>query len=294
MERKPDENREKRHRRDEKDHKERKLHESKHRDKRRRTVSPPPKPIETDLYRLDTKGDSANITYGTSYRYSVPTFHRFGAGFVLGLSSKWRIDRERGEGKGLVVGIRGYDADKRRRGGNMFAVDAARVGRLKAVEGVVKGFSPDDEFVPISGRADVVIEEQPTKDYRSIEGKATSAIAEDIELVSSEDDDETFSYSEELRQRTIDLDRKMQSHPHDIQAWLDYVALQDEISSGQKASTAEIKVGILQKALDKNPGNTKLMVEMFKIASLIWEYDFFFKTLLMIDQRKYKQNGRKD
>jgi hypothetical protein len=175
----------------------------------------------------------------------------------------------------------------------MFAVDAARVGRLKAVEGVVKGFSPDDEFVPISGRADVVIEEQPTKDYRSIEGKAKSAIAEDIESVSSEDDDETFSYSEELRQRTIDLDRKMQSHPHDIQAWLDYVALQDEISNGQKASTAEIKAGILQKALDKNPGNTKLMVEMFKIASLIWEYDFFFKTLLMVDQRKYKRNGRK-
>ena len=81
-------------------------------------------------------------------------FHRFGAGYILGLPAQWRIDREKGEGKGLVVGIRGYDADKRRRGGNMFAVDASRVGRLKALDGIQKGFGPNDEFVPVSGRVE--------------------------------------------------------------------------------------------------------------------------------------------
>jgi nuclear exosome regulator NRDE2 len=200
----------------------------------------------------------------------VPSFHRFGAGYILGLSSAWRIDRERGEGKGLVVGVRGYDGDKRRRGVNMFAVDAARVGRLKAVEGVVSGFGPNDEFVPISGRVEDPVEEKPDRDYRSIEGKAKNRM-EDVESVSS-DDDETFSYSEELRQRTIDLDRKLQSNPHDIQTWLDYASLQDDLGTGQKASTAETKLGIFQKALSANPNNTKLLVEMFKVATLIWEY----------------------
>src|SRR5579859_249983 len=130
---------------------------SRHRNKRRRTESPapPPKPLpETDLYKLDTKGDPANVTYGTSYRYSVPSFHRFGAGYVLGLPPMWRIDREKGEGKGIVVGIRGYDNDKRPRRGNMFAVDASRVGRLKSVEGVTTGFGPEDEFVPVSAKVE--------------------------------------------------------------------------------------------------------------------------------------------
>jgi len=251
----------------------------KHRHKRRRTVSPPTapppaavQPAETDLYKIDIKGDSGNIIYGTSYRYSVPTFPRFGAGYVLGLSKQWRIDREKGEGKGIVIAIRGYDPDKRRRVGNMFAVDSSRVGRLKPQEGIIKGFGPDDEFVPISGRKELDPVEDATQkqDYRSIEGKAKPL--GDTDLVSSSEDEETFSYSEELRKRTVELDRKLQSHPHDIQTWLDYVSLQDDLVAGQKASTAEIKMGILQKALQKNPGNTRLLVELIKIETILWEY----------------------
>jgi len=108
-------------------------------------------------------------------------------------------------------------------------------------------------------------------DYRSIEGKAKTKRPDDVESVSS-DDVETFSYSDEIRQRTVELDRKLQSHPHDIQAWLDYAALQDETGIGQKASIAEIKLGILQKGIEKNPGNIKLFVELFKVENILWEY----------------------
>ena len=173
----------------------------------------------------------------------------------------------REKGKAFVVGVRGYERDKRGRGRNMFAIDASRVGRLKHVEGITKGFGADEEFVPVSGRIEEPVEEEE-KEYRSLEGKKQ---IDDIETVSSEDE-ETFSYSDELRQRTIDLDRKIQSSPHDIQAWLAYAALQDDLSSGQKASTAEIKLGILQKGLDKNPGDTKLLLELFKIESFLLEY----------------------
>ena len=250
-----------------------------HRDKRRRTKSPPPStriPEEPDLYKIDVKGDPANITYGTSYRYSIPAFHRFGAGFVLGLPSQWRIDRDKGEGQGLVIAIRGYDSNKRRKGGNLFSVDASRVGRLKVPRDIVKGFLPNEEFIPLTHvQSGKTVENEPVaeKDYRSLEGKAKSTALEDVEPVSSEDE-EKFSYSEELRQRTIQLDKKIQSNPYDIQAWLDYVALQDDLGTGQKASTAEVKVGILQKALEKNPGNTKLLVEKFKLESILLEYDF--------------------
>ena len=149
----------------------------------------------------------------------------------------------------------------------MFAVDASRVGRLKPVAGITKGFGADEEFVPVSGRIEEPVEEEE-KDYRSLEVKKPIV---DVEAVSSEDE-ETFSYSDELRQRTIELDRKIQSSPHDIQAWLDYTALQDDLGSGQKKSTAEIKLGILEKGLEKNPGDTKLLTELFKIESILLEY----------------------
>ena len=246
-----------------------------HRDKQRRTVSPTPPPpmaVDTGLYKIDTKGDSSNITYGTIYRYSVPLFYRFGAGYILGLSNQWRIDREKPEGKGLVVGMRGKDVDKRRKGRNMFAVDSSRVGRLKANDDVEKGFGPNDEFVAIMDSNQKHVHDKiDERDYRSIEGKPKMTTSEDIESISSEDEG-TFSYSEELKQRTITLDRKLQSHPHDIESWLQYVALQDEIGFGSKGSTAEIKLGILQKGLEKNPGNTKLLLEILKIEGLLHEY----------------------
>ena len=170
------------------------------------------------------------------------------------------------------MGIRGHDTDKRRRGGNLFAVDASRVGRLKAVEGVSPGFDPEDEFIALSARPGdrPAHEEIVEQDYRSIEGKAKTSLPDDVQAV-SDDDEDTLPYSEELRQRTVELDRKLQSHPHDIDTWLEYVALQDDLGAGQKASTADIKIGILQKALTKNPGNTKLFVELFKLEAILWE-----------------------
>ena len=202
----------------------------------------------------------------------MPLFYRFGAGYVLGLSNQWRIDREKPEGKGLVVGIRGKDVDKRRKGRNMFAVDSSRVGRLKANDDVEKGFGPNDEFVALTESKEKHVHDTiDVRDYRSIEGKVKAKVPDDIESISSEDEG-TFSYSEELKQRTIALDRKLQSHPHDIESWLQYVALRDEIGVGSKGSVADIKLGILQKGLEKNPGNTKLLLEILKIEGLLHEY----------------------
>lgn len=175
----------------------------------------------------------------------------------------------------------------------MFAVDSSRVGRLKSQEGIIKGFGPKDEFVPISGRKEVdpVVDTTVERDYRSIEGKAK--VMGDTDLVSSEDE-ETFSYSEELRQRTVELDRKLQSHPHEIKSWLDYISLQDDlVPGGQKASVAEIKTGILQKALQKNPGNTALLVELIKIESILWEYSLSRRVLLIVGQRGFLSIGRR-
>jgi len=175
----------------------------------------------------------------------------------------------------------------------MFAVDSSRVGRLKAVDGVAPGFGPTDEFVPLSGKTEEKeTEAQVTgQDYRSIEGPAKNSGSDDIEEV-SEDDEDTFKYSDELRQKRVELDRKLQLHPHDIDIWLEYLVLQDDIGAGQKASTADIKIGIIQKALTKNPGNTKLFVELFKLEAILWEYCQYLSQLI-IGRREFLHIGKK-
>ncbi len=55
-----------------------------------------------DIFIIDRKGDEKNLVYGSIHKYSIPTFRRFGAGYVLGLSSDFRIDRDYGDDKGTL------------------------------------------------------------------------------------------------------------------------------------------------------------------------------------------------
>ncbi len=82
-------------------------HESSRRDLPRLPSSPDPRELgnrDSDLFMVDRKGDENNLVYGRADRWTVPAFHRFGSGCVLGVPSSIRIDRSYGEEKGLVIG----------------------------------------------------------------------------------------------------------------------------------------------------------------------------------------------
>lgn len=71
--------------------------------------SPPPSKDEcVEIFTVDRKGDVKNLEYGSIHRYSVPPFHRIGAGSVLGIPSYVRIDRDYGDEKGIVLNDRRY------------------------------------------------------------------------------------------------------------------------------------------------------------------------------------------
>jgi hypothetical protein len=59
-----------------------------------------------DIFVIDRKGDEKNLLYGSVHRYSVPPFHRAGAGSVLGIASFMRIDRDYGDENGIVLNDR--------------------------------------------------------------------------------------------------------------------------------------------------------------------------------------------
>jgi len=92
----------------------------------------------------------------------------------------------------------------------------------------------------------------------------------------SESDDDVFaglgiaggeSHAERLRRKNLELDRALRDDPRDVARWLEFVDLQDEIaqssfaggsgstsakralSKGERASTSEVKLAILVRAL---------------------------------------------
>lgn len=65
--------------------------------------SPSPKDETVEVFIFDRKGDVKNLVYGSIHQYSIPPFHRAGAGSVLGAPPYVRIDRDYGDERGIVL-----------------------------------------------------------------------------------------------------------------------------------------------------------------------------------------------
>lgn len=58
---------------------------------------------ENVLLKLTHSTDEKNLIYGSIHKYSIPAFRRFGAGYVVGLSSDFRIEQDHGDDKGITI-----------------------------------------------------------------------------------------------------------------------------------------------------------------------------------------------
>lgn len=124
------------------------------------------------------------------------------------------------------------------------------------------------------------LEHEQGTDYRSVAGLIKPS---DLAEVSSDEDggdDDIFSgagisggesHAEYLRRRNVELDRALRNEPNNVEKWLEFVNFQDELASSssgfaassatkralsksERASTSEIKLAILDRAL-ATPGN---------------------------------------
>ncbi|GAA5861515.1 hypothetical protein JCM3774_000276 [Rhodotorula dairenensis] len=120
------------------------------------------------------------------------------------------------------------------------------------------------------------LEHEEGTDYRSVAGLIKPSDL--AEVSSDEDGDEAFSgagisggesRAEYLRRRNVELDRALRDEPNNVDQWLEFVHFQDELaasgeaestaakralSKSERASTSEIKLAILDRAL-ATPGN---------------------------------------
>ncbi|PQE02994.1 duf1740 domain containing protein [Rutstroemia sp. NJR-2017a BVV2] len=281
---------------------------SQRRDTARELARPQPEQRDaaSDIYVVDRKGDTKNLVYGSIHRYDVPPFHRIGAGCVLGVPPDTKIDRSYGDDKGLVLtNLRDPKSQPREK--YIFSKvgrDRPRLLRIRPEALAEESFLNDADFVPLQitrgkkrKRSDKTAgssseSEQDETHYRSIEGKA-KAPAKPV--------DDAFEYASEsassgsetgrvlklesaVKQKNIELSRRIDQSPDDIEAWLALIEHQDtllragddrrHITNAEIRSTADIKIHMYEKALAKAQtlqDRERLLLGLMTEGAKIWD-----------------------
>ncbi|KAI9675715.1 MAG: hypothetical protein M1817_001082 [Caeruleum heppii] len=260
-----------------------------------------------DSFCVDTLGDPHNLTYGTIHRYNIPPFYRWGFGYVLGLPSRCRIDKQSRDDGCLTVRDSSENLSKAREK-YAFARNfrsAEKKVRIRPSHGKDVFSGQNQDFVSlVSSRKSQKAESQPSsslsseaeddRHYRSIEGRAKQkAIPADDDLFfesqSSASDYETMHVDQAadmVRQRGIDLSNSVEREPANVEAWLALINHQDDflkrsaanitrLTAAEKRSTADIKISMYEKALAKvsavSDGHERLIVGLMDEGAKIWE-----------------------
>ncbi|EEP78649.1 predicted protein [Uncinocarpus reesii 1704] len=251
-----------------------------------------------DFFKIDTKGDRYNVEYGAPHRYNVPSYHRVGAGRILGLPNSFAIDRESSLGTKIVVRPRGShaatDSTRQKYSSSVWK----RVSKLKEYRRIrhdPRGETDSESqqsFIPLTSsrgrkrrRLDRASSEDSGPNYRSIEGKAKPVDEPDLDGDLTSDSDLELE-GEAARRRNATLSARVSSHPDDVNGWLDLINHQSNMvgtadSEGrrthtvaEKRSIAEVKVSMYENALRKIPADVPrdgLLLGMMEEGAAIWD-----------------------
>jgi NRDE-2, necessary for RNA interference len=267
-----------------------------------------PKDEPAGVFVIDRKGDEKNLIYGSIHRYSVPLFHRFGAGRVLGAPSDTKIDRDYKDEQGIVLSNwRDFRSGFREK--YVFSKIEKERSRLLKIRPQVETEGQRNlevDFVPLqgprgrkrkrgeNGNEDSSGSDYDERDYRSIYGKAKSKDQtpdEDFEYATESDSSgseagRTMKVDASIRQKNIELSRKVEDSPQDVDAWIALIDHQDalirvqndrhRVTNAEIRSTADIKIHMYEKALDKVRSlkdREKLLLGLMKEGEKAWEVE---------------------
>jgi hypothetical protein len=265
-----------------------------------------PKSESQGVFEVDRKGDEKNLVYGSIHRYSVPPFHRFGAGHVLGAPKDTKIDRDYGDEKGIVLsnwrGLRSGFREK-----YVFSKVERERPRLLRIRPQVEAEEPkgsDADFVFLQdprgkkrkrseqSAADSSGSDNDERDYRSIYGRVNSKDrlpGDGIEYAtesssSGSEAGRTMKVDASIRQKNITLSRKVEEAPHEVEAWIALIEHQDalirsqndrhRVTNAEIRSTADIKIHMYEKALGNARSledRERLLIGLMKEGEKIWE-----------------------
>ncbi|ORX54932.1 DUF1740-domain-containing protein [Hesseltinella vesiculosa] len=233
--------------------------------------------LETGIsYCIALRGDKDLMKYGPN-QYDVPSYHRSGGGFVLGLDRNVRISAESLQ-TGKVLELVPTKKRQQLEGRAMLAYPNATRLIVGSQQQPTDATQTDEEILLDD---DDEMEEDTNwitsgVDYRNIHTQQKGAQQQDVDQ--SEGHDEL---DEEIRKKTVDFNQYLAQNPTDIDSWLAFVDFQDQASSKlniggpnrsktTKASLTEVKLSIFEKAFKHNPDDERLWLSYLRCGAEVW------------------------
>ncbi|ODO05840.1 hypothetical protein I350_04901 [Cryptococcus amylolentus CBS 6273] len=234
---------------------------------------------------LDTAGDRDIVRYGATTWHSAPRYHRDGNNRVMGWNEGIRVvySRDRTQ-KGIELAPKGRPYVPRYH--KHIRSATSHIYRILLPPSSDRQLDYDTSFVAFDSRPKR-LEEPDLPSYRSIthqdlpdEGKGG-----EYELV--EDAIGSFATAEqEVRKKTVDMERRLKEQPEDEDAWIEYSTLHlqlspeaervpgvDQTRLATTKAQAEVTLSILSRALNATPENgysIALHLAYIRSAEKIW------------------------
>ncbi|KAL0931779.1 DUF1740 domain containing protein [Colletotrichum truncatum] len=245
------------------------------------------------FFFIDKKGDPLIRRYGGNDRGRVPLYRRGGRGRVLGSDGYLYIHRDGPQEKFSIRQPGESSSTWRDRALFQPKVHRVKTKRIRVRNEIRdEAHSVEEDFVPLGGSSKRRRDEEPEASeneepsYRSIEGKAKAHefSDSDIDYDTDQDDALNLDTDDPLKQRSIQLSRRVKEHPEDIAGWLELIAHQDvllnagetldrEVTKGEVHSFAEIKISMYESALAqarKSEYEERLLVGLMLEGAKVW------------------------
>jgi hypothetical protein len=227
-------------------------------------------------YFSDRRGDADVVRYGVLNRYDIPSYRRYGRGFVLGLSRAQKIDREYSTDKKIYI----TPATRRRQERLLTDKRANKSSEraLRLLNAGDDGPDLDQDFIPLSKNAkrkridsdDEDEDQDAEKDYRGIEEPKSMEPADPDTQYESDG----VTIDTEVTRKNANLVRRTREHPEDLQGWQAYIDHQEamlkldrpstELSASDRAHLAHVRIAIYEEALKKAGKNQGTQLELYK------------------------------
>lgn len=264
------------------------------------------KDLESDdsFFRIDRRGDPANLAFRGLERSKVPRYYRVGQGRVLGTHPAYRIDQTASNDRQVVLEVPGHvhldNVSPLRTSHRTLQRSVTRSNRFVRSRKDGENLGTDEEpFIPLNyarkrkRNSDVIVSGEEV-DYRSIEKPNDENRKTDIsgwesssESDGSEIDEHTDMGAQQAKQTNAELTRRTKETPGDLQAWLDLIehqlvmirldgnSLGPRLSLIEERSLAEIRLSIYNDALSKfskhDSARSQLWLGLLEQGSKLWD-----------------------
>lgn len=262
------------------------------------TTGQAPAPPATDhasppLFVLDKKGDPLIRKYGID-KYKAPQFRREAREDVLGADGYLYIHRDTADEQFSIRRPGEFYGSSRDRNPFKSRIRHVPARRLRAGRDADPHGVESGDFISLTTRRKRARREEELSDdggqpdYRSIEGtKSRGALDGDADTESAVSSDDDAGERDPLKEKSIDLTRRVKEHPGDVPAWLELIDHQDvlmkagadineDLPVDEVRSFAEIKLSMYEKALSHAASphdRERLLVGQMRDGARVWDED---------------------